>query len=489
MLGINLGNLLGDIDFWGGVAEGASTELDRQRDTKDKTVRELRNFAVESGMKINEENATALRETEDSIKEVAYLIAGNRNIRTKAVREAAAALIERSGGSLAAAAAEAKKFKTQYDTFGRDPIKGMGFIDTDAPLTGESPTYSQIARRYTKLKPMPKLSNAQIEGINDKTALDQIFGGKGAIEMATEQASVFIGDDVSKQTEAAFEPRKLTYDAEMILGDNLVKEEGRMYALREQLELVPPDQRSPDYDSKLGAIAENLYILKTARTNIKEKTSMTVTERQSLENNITGLIQDSAGLAGKYDPKNYRWIPLHDQVDISRSASDAATININNLNIAMKEGLKGILEGTNEELDPFMFTRQAAIAGYRTKIVKGTDGAPDYLTYGAKIFDRSSTAFQKALKPAALTSTKIIPPQGGGPKGQQPPPPKPVGVATYKPSQRVQALLPKLSDPIPSQRKATARAIMVSIKSAVPGKTDAEYEKIYENTTGMKFDG
>ena len=30
---------------------------------------------------------------------------------------------------------------------------------------------------------------------------------------------------------------------------------------------------------------------------------------------------------------------------------------------------------------------------------------------------------------------------------------------------------------------------MVSIKSAVPGKTDAEYEKIYENTTGMKFDG
>ena len=476
MLGINLGNLLGDIDFWGGVAEGAITELKRQRDDKDRTVRELRNFAVESGMKINEENATALRETEDSIKELAYLIAGNRNIRNKAVREAAAALIERSGGSLAAAAAEAKKFKTQYDTFGRDPIKGMGFIDTDAPLTGESPTYSQIARRYTKLKPMPKLSN------------DQIFGGKGAIEMATEQASVFIGDDVSKQTEAAFEPRKLTYDAEMILGDNLVKEEQRMYALREQLELVPPDQRSPDYDLKLGAIAENLYILKTARTNIKEKTSMTVTERQSLENNITGLIQDSAGLAGKYDPQTYRWIPLHDQVDISSSASDAATININNLNIAMKEGLKGILEGTNEELDPFMFTRQAAIAGYRTKIVKGTDGAPDYLTYGAKIFDRSSTAFQKALKPAA-TSTNVILPQGGGPKGQQPPPKKQIGVATYKPSQRVQALLPKLSDPIPSQRKATARAIMVSIKSAVPGKTDAEYEKIYENTTGMKFDG
>ena len=38
MLGINLGNLLGDIDFWGGVAEGASTELKRQRDDKDRTV-------------------------------------------------------------------------------------------------------------------------------------------------------------------------------------------------------------------------------------------------------------------------------------------------------------------------------------------------------------------------------------------------------------------------------------------------------------------
>ena len=96
--------------------------------------------------------------------------------------------------------------------------------------------------------------------------------------------------------------------------------------------------------------------------------------------------------------------------------------------------------------------------------------------------------FSIPYKPAA-TSTNVILPQGGGPKGQQPPPKKQIGVATYKPSQRVQALLPKLSDPIPSQRKATARAIMVSIKSAVPGKTDAEYEKIYENTTGMKFDG
>ena len=52
----NLGNLLGDIEFWGGVAEGASAELTRQEDRRDKDIRELRRFGMERGLQISEAN-------------------------------------------------------------------------------------------------------------------------------------------------------------------------------------------------------------------------------------------------------------------------------------------------------------------------------------------------------------------------------------------------------------------------------------------------
>ena len=129
MLG-NLGNLLGDINFWGGVAEGVTTQIEKQEDRKAKDVRELRNFGIERGLQITEENNKNLSETESQITELSSLIAGKRNVNDKAVREGALLLLE-TYGSVAAAAPVAKELSVQYKTYGRDPIKALGYTDED----------------------------------------------------------------------------------------------------------------------------------------------------------------------------------------------------------------------------------------------------------------------------------------------------------------------------------------------------------------------
>ena len=150
----NLGNLLGDLDFLGGVAKGFGEESLRQEDRKDKDYRELRKFGMERGLQISEDNRNALNVAEDQVKELAFLVAGDRKANSPEALEAAFYLIEANGG-VAGATAIAKKYYQQYDKFGIDPINDMGLEDrTD----GVTLTPRTIGSTFTKLKPLPDIS-------------------------------------------------------------------------------------------------------------------------------------------------------------------------------------------------------------------------------------------------------------------------------------------------------------------------------------------
>ena len=117
----NLGNLLGDLDFWGGVAEGAGEQMLLQEERKDKDIRELRNFGMTRGMQIEEDNRSAINAAEVQVKELASLISGDRSANAPEVMEAAYYLIDQEGG-IAGANRVAQLLNTEYSTYGVDPL-------------------------------------------------------------------------------------------------------------------------------------------------------------------------------------------------------------------------------------------------------------------------------------------------------------------------------------------------------------------------------
>ena len=71
-MGINLGNLLSDIDFWGGVASGVEEEVfDNQEPRKQKQIDRFADWGMKTGLMIQEENREALAEN-DKIVQVSF---------------------------------------------------------------------------------------------------------------------------------------------------------------------------------------------------------------------------------------------------------------------------------------------------------------------------------------------------------------------------------------------------------------------------------
>ncbi len=486
----NLGNLLGDEQFWGGVAEGFTTEINRQQVSKEKDVRELRNFGIEMGMKVKDENDKTLADTEASIIELASLIKGKRNVRDKSVREGALALLEQYG-SVSAAASVAKDLNVEYKTYGRDPIKTLGFVETDDTRT--APTISQISRKFSKLKAMPNLSSSEIDNITEMTALDRIFGGKGTTELAMEGVEKFIGP-LNDQTEEAIPiSLSMNFDEEMVLGANLDSELFRMYALSNALSNIPEDQQDESYKSRVEAVKQNIDMLDMARSKTKEKTSLSIGERNSIVRIFGGELQRAAGLAGDYDAESNLWIPKYKQADIFRISQEAGNEYADALNWAFENGVGGKADD-GSDVDAYTFIRSAAVNGFRVTVVVGTDTSPAYLTRGEKVYDTSSQAFKQALPgavqplPNANTGASANTNASSTANAAVNPPPG-TGATTYSPSQRVAALVPKLTNPstTPVDRKASARAIMAAIKLGIPSATQADHENAFEQTTGMSF--
>lgn len=489
MLG-NLGNLLSDENFWDGVGKGFTRAEELAQERKARDVRELRNFAIETGMSVREANDKALQASEGAVIELASLIKGKRNVRDKSVREGALALLNKYG-SIEAAAQVARDLSTEYKTFGRDPIKTLGFVEED--LTSRAtPTMSQISRKYTKLKPMPQLSDAELHSINEMTAMDRIFGGKGATELAKEGAEKFLGP-LSDQTEEAI-PTALgiDFDEEMILGSDLSSELLRMYTLDNALGDIPEDQRDETYTARKTAIEKNIKMLKMARSKLKEKTGITLGERNTIVKEFSGELQQSAGLAGNYNDYG-QWIPKYQQSEIFRIAREAGNEYANAVNFALENGLYGVDEEGND-IHPYTFTRDAAVNGFRIVIVPPSETSEGYLMRGEKVYDTNSAAFQQAISGAGGNLPSL--PQsnaqtGAGSTTTNAPvnPPSGTGAATFTPSQRVAASIPKLKDPktTPKNRHASAKSIMGAIKLGMPSASTADHEATFEQLTGMSF--
>lgn len=477
----NLGNLLGDANFWGGVAEGFTTQIEKQEDRKAKDVRELRNFGIERGLQITEENTKNLNETEAQIIELSSLIAGKRNVNDKAVREGALLLLEKYG-SVAAAAPVAKELSVEYRTYGRDPIKTLGYTD-ELIADRATPTLSDISRKYTKLKPLPNLAASQVDATYEMTALDKIFGGKTTTELAMEGVERFVGP-VDTQTEQAIPTALQTdFDRELVLSDNLNAELLRMYALDNALSNIDEDQRDSRYQIRKKAIAENIDILKMAREKTKEKTGLTISERNSVARIFGDILQKNAGLDGDYNDQGL-WIPRYTQTEILTSTDNASNRYSYAIDWSFENGAVGIDSRINNgnETDPYMFVREAAVKGYNVKIVKATADADAYITLGEKVYDTTSQAFQ-----SSRSGNRPLPNQASSSTAPVQPPPN-IGANTLTPSAAVTNKIQAFNNASnASNKQAAAKAVMVSLKVGTPGKTQAEYEAMFEQMVGTSF--
>ena len=403
---MNIGSLLGDMNFWAGVGEGFMTETNRQRDLKEKNYRELRNYGIESGLQIKEENNKALDTTEAEVKKVASLIAGDRAVGDKVVREAALYLINQEG-SIDGAQRIAKKYSTEHSTYGRDPIAAMGLTER---ADGETPDYRGIARTYTKLKPLPDISATS--GATEQTALDVIFGGETATEMAQKDIESIVGQT---ETQAAFMPVSATgYDEQMILSADYDGELTRMKIALKAHDNISEDKRDAAWESKHNRIKANIDLLKDAQKQTKLAGQvMTDSTRKSFTTQFMTQLLLNQGLKGEWQLGQY--IPSGVQANIQGIASTAVSKHGEAVQWARNNGYFGLDPETGEtNIDPITFVQQYGVgSGKNIIIVTEDDVLGPHLKIGDDIFD-SNIKNSQAWKQST-----------GGASATPPPPPSP----------------------------------------------------------------
>ena len=462
----NLANIFSDINFWGGVAEGAGKEFTRQEDEKRKDVRELRNFVISESSKIDDENRTEIDKAKEAAEQIGSLIKGARNVKNPAVKEATMFLIDEYGSATNALEA-AKNLHTQYETYGEpfDPITTLGF--TDSQIGNRiAPTYAQIGRKYSSIRPLPTLSSMQLDEINDKTALDKIFGGKGVAELAIETAKPLIGDTITDQTQAAFEtlaPEKPFY-SEYVLGNNFDQELERMNAAQIALQSIPEAQRGPDFKSKERLIMDRISILKKTKLATDDGKELTSTVRRTMSQYYAGVLLKAAGYDMEYSPDGY-WIPKNVKKGVTDKSVLYGSTSSDLLNAAVVRGLKGLNPETQEiDVDPFTFLEQGAAQLKQVILVeekRDDDGVlitPAHLTYGG-------TAISKA-------SDTVVPP------------PVDSAILASVLDAKVQDFKSAQTDPA---KKAQANALYNVIKKQNPGKNTDFYDNLFKQKTGEDF--
>ena len=302
----NLGNLLGDLDFWGGVAEGASEQIRTQEDRKDKDIRELRNFGITRGMQIEEDNRSAINAAEVQVKELASLISGDRSANAPEVMEAAYYLIDQEGG-IAGANRVAKLLNTEYSTYGVDPITKMGLQERSI---GEVPTARDVARTVTRLKPLPDIKASGIE--TRRTALDVIFGSETAEDQISSEMAEMFGTD--QATMAEMSPVSATgIDEELILGTNFNNELVRMNTLLNKHNQVPPQSRDAEWTAVEGVIKSNIEMLSEAKKMAElQQNQMSDSSRETFEKGFmrnlvsAGQLKGDFDVAGNYEAKGVK---------------------------------------------------------------------------------------------------------------------------------------------------------------------------------------
>jgi hypothetical protein len=476
----NLANLLGDVEFWGGVATGFSEESLRQEDRKDKDIRELRRFGIERSMQIEQDNRDAINAAEVQVKELASLISGDRSANSAEVMEAAYYLIDQEGG-IAGANRVAQLLNTEYSTYGVDPITKMGLQERNI---GDIPTARDVARTVTRLKPLPDIKASGIE--TRRTALDVIFGGETAEDQISSEMTKMFGTD--KASIADMSPVSATgIDEELILGSNFNNELVRMNTLLNKHNQIPLQNRDNEWEEVEGLIKSNIDMLSEAKKMAElQQNQMTDISRESFEKGFMRNIVAAGQLKGDFDVSgNYEAKGVKQEIYGKAVAAVASMGNLAQL--ARNNGYVGI-DANGNKYDPIEFIKIFGSAAMKNIILVTPDDGEPYLSVGEDIFDdatRQSPAWaQSIIQNSASPSPP--PPVGGasgtGSTGAG------TGTITGASSSGIpNSLLTNVQSTTPSTRKAAANAIMTRIKRANQGKTQAEYEAEFKRITGLEY--
>jgi len=445
----NLGNLLGDLDFWGGVAKGASEELTRQEDRKDKDLRELRNFGITRGMQIEEDNRDAINAAEVQVKELASLIAGDRSATSPEAMEAAFYLINQEGG-ITGATRVAQNLYTEYNTYGTDPISKMGLT----PRTeGAVPTPRDIAKTITKLKPLPDVSASGIA--SRRTALDVIFDMPTAEEQVSQEMAEMFRTDTD--TAADLTPVSATgVDEKLILGTNVNSELKRMKALLNKHNTVPVDKRDAEWTNTENMIKTNIDMLKVAAD---KDLQITYSTRITLERGYINTLLSASGLKGEWIEGSY--IPQGVQANVMEVAESAVARMGTLVQLAVNNGYKGRLPGSDEEFDPMEFVKKyGAAQGYRIILDEGDppNGIEPFLTID---MSDNGKIFNKAVRDTDGWKQSVIIDGGSSGISNVPPPPTVSGGATGSSATGSSATTSSAAPPPPSTGAASATSSAV----------------------------
>lgn len=475
----NLGNLLGDLDFLGGVAKGFGEESLRQEDRKDKDYRELRKFGMERGLQISEDNRNALNVAEDQVKELAFLVAGDRKANSPEALEAAFYLIEANGG-VAGATAIAKKYYQQYDKFGIDPINDMGLEDrTD----GVTLTPRTIGSTFTKLKPLPDISQSPVG--TRKTALDVIFNRKPVEDIVGEEIETMFG--ASDQTAAALSPvRADPIDQSFIIGSDYQAELSTLTSLQKEHRKVPEKNQDEDWKTTDNIIRGRITILLNAT-----KPEMGETQRKQTKGALLSTIMASNGLKADFDVNmNYKDAgtdqALYKKAEIA--AARMTTLMLEAVNMRyVGIGPDGEIYDPREFVEVF-----GAAGGKNIRLVRPEDGSDPYLSVGDAIFTdadkataqwKSSTVLGGVVQPPPKVGSGAPTTGGASGSGQS-------TTGSSIPNSLMNSLtgnMPGQQGAIASKRKASANAIMTIIRRNNPSKPQADLDAIFKSSTGIDW--
>ena len=472
----NLANLLSDEDFWGGVAEGASEQIRTQEDRKDKDIRELRNFGITRGMQIEEDNRDAINTAEVQVKELAALISGDRSATSPEAMEAAFYLINQEGG-IAGANRVAQSLYTEYNTYGTDPISKMGL---STRMEGAAPTPRAIAKTFTRLKPLPDVSASGIS--SRQTALDVIFGTPTAEQQVSQEMAQMFSTDTD--TAANITPVSATgVDEKLILGTNVKSELKRMKGLINKHNRVRVENRDAEWTNTENIIKQNIEMLEIAAD---PDLQINYSTRISLEGKYLNTLLSASGLKGEWQQGQY--IPQGVQANVMEVAEGAVARMGTLVQLAVNNGYKGKLPGSDEEFDPLEFVKKyGAAQGYRIILDEGdsVNGIEPFLTID---MSDKGAIFNNELKQTDAWKQSVI--QDGDSSVTSnvvPPPTTGAASASSGGSAIPDSLITNVQSTTPSTRKAAANAIMTRIKAANKGKTQDEYEAEFKRVTGLEW--
>tara|TARA_R100001460_G_scaffold19266_2_gene40315 strand:- start:2529 stop:3986 length:1458 start_codon:yes stop_codon:yes gene_type:complete len=476
----NLGNLLGDLDFWGGVATGAGEQMLLQEERKDKDIRELRNFGMTRGMQIEEDNRDAVNAAETQVKELASLISGDRSANAPEVMEAAYYLIDQEGG-ISGANRVAQLLNTEYSTYGVDPIAKMGLQERSI---GDVPTARDVARTVTRLKPLPDIKASGIE--TRRTALDVIFGGETAETKISREMSEMFGTD--QDTMADMSPVSAAgIDEEFILGSNFNNELVRMNTLLNKHNQVSVQNRDSEWLAIEGVIKSNIDMLSEAKKMAElQQNQMSDSTRESFEKGFMRNLVSAGQLKGDFDVAgNYEAKGVKSEIYGEAVAAVATMGNLAQL--ARNKGYLGIDDQGNK-YDPIEFIKIFGSAGMKKIILVTPEDGEPYLSVGDDIFDEATR--QSPAWTQSTIQNSSPPSVGGGTSGSGGTGSTGSGTGTVTgagSSVIPDSLLTNVQSTTPSTRKAAANAIMTRIKRANQGKTQAEYEAEFKRITGLEY--